>query len=177
MQRATTEEMDHIAVKRKVKKAFKRHHEPPRTTVDFYRIGRILGKGASGKVNLAMHKLTRKICAVKSIKKKKVALTHEQRADVLKLEQEVFMVQQARLRHPNVVQMFEYVQTDDYHLLFMEICTGGDLLGYIRRRRKLDENMARRFFGQLMHGLAYLHARKIVHRDVKLENILLTNLG
>jgi serine/threonine protein kinase len=42
--------------------------------------------------------------------------------------------------------MFEYIETDDYHLFFMEICTGGDLLNYVRRRRKLEESVARNFF-------------------------------
>jgi serine/threonine protein kinase len=78
---------------------FKRNLCAPKTTTDFYRIGRILGKGGYGKVNLAVHKLAKKICAVKSINK--VFVTSEN--DYLRIVNERFMVQEARLRHPNLV--------------------------------------------------------------------------
>lgn len=73
--------------------------------------------------------------------------------------------------------MFEYLENDNYYLFFMEICTGGDMLHYVRKRRKLDETIGRYFFRQIMQGLGYLHARKICHRDIKLENILISNTG
>lgn len=59
---------------------------------------------------------------------------------------EIFMVNTARLRHPNIVQMFEHIENDNYFLFFMEICTGGDMLHYVRKRRKLDEATGRYFF-------------------------------
>ena len=52
-----------------IKLCFLQNSEPPSTTIDFYRIGKILGKGAFGKVNLAVHKVTECLCAVKSINK------------------------------------------------------------------------------------------------------------
>lgn len=52
-----------------VEKSFKETGEPPVTTTDFYRIGKMLGRGAFGKVNLAMHKLVRKLVAIKSLNK------------------------------------------------------------------------------------------------------------
>lgn len=64
-----------------------------------------------------------------------------------------------------------------YQLLYMELCTGGDLLNYLRRRRSLDEPIAKLFMFQIIRALGYLHEKDIVHRDIKLENILLTNLG
>lgn len=60
----------------------------------------------------------------------------------------------------------------------MELCSGGDLLTYVRKRRKLKEEVAKYFFKQLIEGLAYIHNLKlIVHRDIKLDNILLDAEG
>ena len=61
--------------------------------------------------------------------------------------------------------------------MFMELCRGGDLLHYVRRRRKLDETTAKVIFVQIVRGLEYIHSKNVMHRDIKLENILLDNLG
>jgi serine/threonine protein kinase len=59
----------------------------------------------------------------------------------------------------------------------MEVCGAGDLLTYVRRRRKLKEDVAKHLFKQIIEGLRYCHARGILHRDIKLDNILLTSEG
>jgi serine/threonine protein kinase len=55
----------------------------------------------------------------------------------------------------------------------MELCSGGDLLNYVRKRRRLKEDFAKYIFKQVVDGLAYCHSKGIVHRDMKLDNILL----
>jgi len=56
----------------------------------------------------------------------------------------------------------------------MELCQGGDLLSYVRKRRKLKEDNAKYLFKQMVSGLHYIHQRKfVVHRDIKLDNILI----
>ena len=55
----------------------------------------------------------------------------------------------------------------------MELCAGGDLLNYVRKRRKLKEEVAKYVFKQVVEGLVYCHSKGIVHRDMKLDNILL----
>ena len=60
----------------------------------------------------------------------------------------------------------------------MELCSGGDLFSYSKKRRRLKEDVARFFFRQIIEGLAYVHNVKlVVHRDIKLENILLDATG
>jgi serine/threonine protein kinase len=59
----------------------------------------------------------------------------------------------------------------------MEVCGGGDLLTYVRRRRKLKEEIACHIFRQVIVGLQYCHSKSILHRDIKLDNILLTSQG
>jgi serine/threonine protein kinase len=82
-------------------------------------------------------------------------------------------------RHNNVVKFYEYLndQCPTHYLIIMELCQGGDLLKYIRRRKNLDENTAKYFFKQLIVGLDYIHSQNVVHCDIKVENILIDNEG
>lgn len=59
----------------------------------------------------------------------------------------------------------------------IELCAGGDLLNYVRRRRRLKEDVAKVIFKQIIEGLGYCHSKNILHRDIKLDNILLDSLG
>lgn len=59
----------------------------------------------------------------------------------------------------------------------MELCAGGDLLNYVRKRRKLKEPVAKYVFKQVAQGLHYCHQKGIVHRDMKLDNLLFDEQG
>ncbi len=59
----------------------------------------------------------------------------------------------------------------------MELCAGGDLLNYVRKRRKLKEEFAKKIFKQIIDGLQYIHSKFVAHRDIKLDNILLDGKG
>lgn len=62
-------------------------------------------------------------------------------------------------------------------MLVMELCAGGDLLNFVRKRKRLDEETAKVLFKQVMEGIGYIHSKKILHRDIKLDNILLDGKG
>jgi serine/threonine protein kinase len=77
------------------------------------------------------------------------------------------------LRHPNVVQLHEVMQTANHIYLVLEVVTGGELFDKIVSVRKFDEATARKYFQQLIAGVQYCHDQGIAHRDIKPENLLL----
>jgi serine/threonine protein kinase len=80
----------------------------------------------------------------------------------------------ARLDHPNVVQVFDVGEDEDRPYIVMEHVEGGTLADRLgRRRRSLDREEALRLLGQLCEGLGHAHAKKLVHRDIKPQNLLL----
>eukprot|EP01022_Parablepharisma_sp_SALTPOND_P008062 TRINITY_DN135136_c0_g1_i1.p1 TRINITY_DN135136_c0_g1~~TRINITY_DN135136_c0_g1_i1.p1 ORF type:complete len:1066 (-),score=121.39 TRINITY_DN135136_c0_g1_i1:164-3244(-) len=150
---------------------FKEHNEPPPTTIDFYRVGKLLGKGAFGKVNLGMHKLTGKLVALKAVKKEFLGDSVSKK----KVMQEFSILKQ--IRHPHIIRLYETFESDKNIIFVIELCSGGDLLTYVRKRRRLKEHVARFVFRQILEGLSYCHNKGILHRDIKLDNVLLNGSG
>ena len=131
----------------------------------------MLGRGAFGKVNLGMHKLTRKLIAIKSINKE--YLSEEKQRSKIMHEVGILL----KLRHNSVVKLYETFETRRHIMLVMELCAGGDLLNFVRKRKKLDEPLAKVLFKQIIEGIGYIHSKKVLHRDIKLDNILLDGKG
>jgi len=77
------------------------------------------------------------------------------------------------LSHPNIVRLHEMVETDKHIGIILEYASGGELFDYILNHRYLKDPPACRLFAQLVSGVGYLHKKGIVHRDLKLENLLL----
>lgn len=77
------------------------------------------------------------------------------------------------LSHPNIVRLHEMVETDRHIGIILEYASGGELFDFILNHRYLKDGSARRLFAQLVSGVGYLHKKGIVHRDLKLENLLL----
>lgn len=82
-----------------------------------------------------------------------------------------------RTRHQNIVRLYESFETHQHIVFVMEVCGGGDLLTYVRRRRKLKEDVAKYLFNQIITGVKYINSKNVLHRDIKLDNILLTSCG
>ena len=143
----------------------------PKTRIELYKVGKILGKGAFGKVNLGLHRLTRRLVAIKSTDKDAIKEESTKR----KMMQEIDILK--AIKHTSHIKLMETFQTSKHYLIVMELCPGGDLLNYVRKRRKLSEKNAKYLFKQIMQGIAYMHTIGIVHRDIKLDNILLDGNG
>ena len=127
-------------IKRLIRFSFEKNKEAPTTTSEFYKIGRVIGKGAFGKVNLAQHRLSEQLVAIKSINKEFLKNEKDQKK---KLMQEVGILKQSS--HPAVVKFLDSFETSKHMCFVMEICSGGDLLSYVRKRRKLKEDIAKYF--------------------------------
>ena len=87
--------------------------------------------------------------------------------------QELLILQKVATRHRNIVRLYDSFETARHLVFVMELCAGGDLLSYVRRRGCLSEDIAREMFIQAVSALNYCHRKGIVHRDVKLDNLLL----
>ena len=71
-----------------------------------------------------------------------------------------------KTRHQNIVRLYEYFETEKHIVFVIELCAGGDLLNYVRRRRRLKEDVAKCLFKQIIESLAYCHKKNILHRDI-----------
>ena len=139
----------------------------PPTDISFYKFGRVIGRGAFGKVNLGLNILTGRIVAIKSFNKKNISNEKAKK----KILYETNLMR--GLYHPSVTKILETFETDQYMLIIMEYISGGNLQNFVKKRRKLCEKTAKILFRQLIQGIKYIHSKGIVHRDIKLENILL----
>ena len=140
--------------------------EYPKTDLSFYQIGRSIGHGAFGKVNLALHVLSGHIVCIKSFNKKKNVFSWN------KIKNEIKIMNKLR-KSNNIVKLFELFETKDHYCLVMENVVGGNLLNAINKMNKIPEELAKIIFKQLINTLQYIHSNNIVHRDIKPDNILL----
>ena len=75
------------------------------------------------------------------------------------------------------MKLYDSFETESHLCFVMELCAGGDLLSYVRMRKRLSETVAKYFFKQIALAIAYCHKNLVVHRDIKLENLLLDEEG
>ncbi|GAA5846694.1 hypothetical protein JCM9279_003415 [Rhodotorula babjevae] len=145
-------------------------HPMPRQKVYFgpYVLLQTLGEGEFGKVKLGVHgERWGEDVAIKLIKRGNVDTA--QRGEKVRREIEVLKM----VRHPNIVRLYDVIETEKYIGIVLEYASGGELFDHILAHRYLKERDASRLFAQLVSGVSYLHAKGVVHRDLKLENLLL----
>ncbi|XP_037830357.1 SNF-related serine/threonine-protein kinase [Kryptolebias marmoratus] len=131
-----------------------------------YDLDKTLGRGHFAVVKLARHVFTGEKVAVKVIDKTKldtVATGH--------LFQEVRCMK--LVQHPNIVRLYEVIDTQTKLYLILELGDGGDMFDYIMKHEQgLNEDLAKKYFAQIVHAISYCHRLHVVHRDLKPENVV-----
>ncbi|CAE6931174.1 OSK1 [Symbiodinium natans] len=143
-------------------------HDPQAAGLRDYTLGATVGAGSFAKVKLATRISTEETVALK-------ILRNRSWHDAKKVHDEAQILK--RFWHPNIVKMHEVVSTRCRSFIIMEYVGGGDLFEYVHKQPGLEEPEARRLFRQIMAGLEEVHAAKVAHGDLKLENLLLDEEG
>ena len=143
--------------------------------ISYYEIGKIIGKGAYSVVKICKNKITQEKFAMKIYEKKNL------KDHIIKkcISKEIEILK--KLNHPNIVKLYDTIYTDKYILLIQELVNGKSLRDYynleIRNQKNISENKLKLLtiiFKQILSAFDYIHKKGIAHRDIKLENILLT---
>lgn len=116
---------------------------------------------------MGTHTLTNEKVAIKILEKEKI---HDQK-DVERITREIKILK--KVRHPNVIQLYEIIETEKELFMIMEFCQGGELFDFIVRHQRLSEKQACKFYLELISGIEYIHQSGVCHRDLKPENLLL----
>ena len=130
-----------------------------------YKILSNIGQGSYGNVYLAMNIYTNEKVAIKKIYK----TTDEESESEIINEIEILK----KLNHPDIVKVLEFYKTEQAYYIVSEYCSGGEL--FQKAETHLSETQIAVIFKQILSGISYLHSNNIVHRDLKLENILISD--
>nr|XP_043636836.1 CBL-interacting protein kinase 2-like [Erigeron canadensis]XP_043636837.1 CBL-interacting protein kinase 2-like [Erigeron canadensis] len=131
-----------------------------------YELGRLLGQGTFAKVYYARNTRTGQGVAIKVIDKEKVIRV----GLVNQIKREISIMK--LVKHPNILQLYEVMATKTKIYFALEYAKGGELFDKVSKGR-LKENIARKYFQQLISAIDFCHSRGVYHRDLKPENLLL----
>lgn len=140
-------------------------HEDNVTHLPKYELMGELGAGRKGEIKLMRNARTQELVAVKYILR--------QTGVGLSVNTERELVNHRKLLHPNIIRFKEVYFDETYLAIVMEYASQGHLSAMLKRQGKLSETDARRFFQQLIDGVEYCHREGVVHRDLRMEHLLL----
>eukprot|EP01114_Cavostelium_apophysatum_P005410 TRINITY_DN1635_c0_g1_i1.p1 TRINITY_DN1635_c0_g1~~TRINITY_DN1635_c0_g1_i1.p1 ORF type:complete len:642 (+),score=120.86 TRINITY_DN1635_c0_g1_i1:150-2075(+) len=151
---------------RRVTQAYDSTKVPKRRTLGNYVVEKTIGQGSYGKVKVATHKDTGDRFAVKILRKDRIQ-------DLDRVRREIDIMKE--VDHPNIVKLIEVIETEEDINLVMEL--GERSLGKLIANGPLSEVEARRYFEQIANAVKYCHQRGVIHRDLKLDNVMLDKEG
>ena len=130
-----------------------------------------IGQGGFGSVVLYQHRLTKKLVAIKFIDLKTV----DSPEDINRIYSEIAVLR--NLRHPNIVHLIDAFDYNNKINFVMEYCSGGELKKHLEEKFPLAESEVYSLASQIAEAIRYCHNSKVIHRDLKLENILFSDKG
>ncbi|KAG7459035.1 hypothetical protein MATL_G00226910 [Megalops atlanticus] len=138
--------------------------------IEDFKVLTLLGRGSFACVYKAKSVNTGLEVAIKTIDKKAM----HKAGMVQRVSNEVEI--QCRLKHPSILELYNYFEDSNYVYLVLEMCHNGEMSRYLKDRKKpFTEDEARHFMHQIVKGMLYLHTHGIMHRDLTLSNLLLTS--
>lgn len=151
---------------------------PKEINLENYMIFKEIGNGSSSKVKLAININSNAKVALKIIPRHKtnpaMAKEKSEQREIRVLREVIISLV---IKHPNIVPLLDFVYDDKYFYLIFEYVRGVSLYDYILQNGRMEESEARRIFRQILSAVHYLHSNGISHRDLKIENILITSDG
>ncbi|XP_021232540.1 serine/threonine-protein kinase Nek5 isoform X2 [Numida meleagris] len=140
--------------------------------MDRYEILKKIGEGSFGKIFLAREKVDNEQCVIKEIDLTKMPVKEKEAS-----QKEVVLL--AKMKHANIVTFYASLQEENKLYIVMEYCDGGDLMKRINMQHGVlfEEDQILSWFVQISLGLKHIHDRKILHRDIKSQNIFLSSNG
>jgi len=132
----------------------------------------VIGAGGYGKVYLVKHKETKKLYAMKVLKKASLVL-HLKDAEHTKTERQIL----EEVKHPFIVDLYYAFQTKERLFLLLTFASGGELFSYLQKEKMFDEDTTRFYLSEIFLALDHLHSLGIIYRDLKPENVLLDHEG
>jgi len=138
--------------------------------------GALIGAGSFGSVFLALNALTGELMAVKQVEMASGGKEDARKRSMVEaLQREIELLKD--LQHPNIVQYLGSSDEDDSLNIFLEYVPGGSVAALLNTYGPQKEPLIRNFVRQILTGLAYLHNKDIIHRDIKGANVLVDNKG
>ena len=138
-------------------------------SISDFSIGKKLGEGKFGEVFVAQHRISGFVCAIKRIHKSKL-----DEKMTMQLVREIKI--QSFLNHPNIVRLYTFFSDIKSIYLVQELCYSGELYSFLKKKKKVPEDLTRVIVQQISRALDYMHECEIIHRDVKPENIIYHNV-
>ena len=135
--------------------------------IGHYIVKQTIGSGTFSKVKLGVNRTTNQKVAIKLLDKSKIV----EKDDLERIIREMKIYKE--INHPNVIKVFEMLDTNKFYMIIMEFYERGELFNYIVENERLKEEETAYFFYQIINGIEYIHNKGIAHRDLKPENLLL----